>query len=70
MYLTVTGLVLDLIGVILMAIPIVTTDVSVIGTWGHAKVQKKDAIKAKTLTLTGLGLIAVGFILQIIAVFL
>ncbi|MGM9986353.1 MAG: hypothetical protein ACI35O_03900 [Bacillaceae bacterium] len=49
-----------------MAIPIITTNINVLGTFKHFEMQQGDAIKAKKYTLTGLSLIGLGFILQII----
>lgn len=67
--LQVIGLGLDIIGVAFMAWDIIFYDEEKIGTWGGI-MDKSEKRKAKRNTLIGLGLIALGFALQIVAAFL
>lgn len=69
-YLQVIGLVIDIIGVGFMAWDLVYYDEKALGTWDSLEGdnQRKEKRKVKRNTLIGLGLIAVGFILQIVAV--
>ncbi|MBT2618538.1 MULTISPECIES: hypothetical protein [unclassified Bacillus (in: firmicutes)] len=72
-YLQITGLVIDIIGVLFMAFmawDIVFYDKSKLGTWNsfEGEHQKSEKRKVKKNTLIGLGLIVVGLLLQIVAV--
>ncbi|MDM5450690.1 hypothetical protein [Peribacillus simplex] len=69
-YLQILGLVIDIIGVGLMAKDLVYYDEKAVGTWDsfEGENQRKEKRKVKKNTLIGLGLIAGGFLLQIIAI--
>jgi hypothetical protein len=67
-YIQITGLVIDIIGAGFMAWDIVFYDEKVLGTWAEFSTKKKDKRKAKRNTLIGLGLISLGFLLQIISI--
>jgi preprotein translocase subunit Sss1 len=69
-YLQITGLVIDIIGVCFMAKDLLFYDEEILGTWNSigGEHQKSEKRKVKKNTLIGLGLIAGGFLLQIIAI--
>lgn len=63
----ITGLVFDLIGVVIMAREIIILD-KTIGTWDWLDNSMNNAKRNRRYTLWGLGFIAVGFFLQIVSV--
>lgn len=63
------GIVCSTVGTIFTLWTIFTTKADTVGTWGELKNRKENFIKEKNWVITGLCMIVIGAILQIIGLF-